>query len=281
MGEVYAKLEGYPGEICKAIHEHYAPERAGGELPKSEIGAVVGCADRMDTIVGCFAVGLEPSGSSDPFALRRHALAVIRIVEKMGWDVSLEEFIQTSILILREEIALENDNVFFSVRGFFRERYKQMMLRLGYDSDLIEAVISVEFDRIHQLHPRIDQLKRFVSESTEFHELAFTFKRIINILKKQAVSFEVDPSFFREDCESDLWETYQSLKDEIQGCLERLNYYDALGMLGRLRKPVDDFFDGVEILTKKDEALKANRVGLLQHLARVFLSVADLSKFSI
>jgi len=281
MGEVYASLEGYPGEICNAIREHYAPERAGGELPQSEIGAIVGCADRMDTIVGCFAVGLEPSGSSDPFALRRHALAVIRIMEKMGWDLSLEEFIQTSISILQKEIASNNDMLFSRVRGFFRERYKQMMLRLGYDSDLIEAVISVEFDRIHQLHTRIDQLKRFVSESKEFQELAFTFKRIINILKKQAVPFEVDPGFFKEDCESDLWEIYQSLKDEVHDCLEEMKYYEAMHLLGRLRKPVDAFFDGVEILTKEDEALRANRVGLLQHLAKVFLRVADLSKFSI
>jgi glycyl-tRNA synthetase beta chain len=131
------------------------------------------------------------------------------------------------------------------------------------------------------LRTRIDQLKRYASESKEFHELAFTFKRIINILKKQAVTFEVDPAFFREDCESDLWEIYQSLKDEVHECLEKMKYYDALSLLGRLRKPVDEFFDGVEILTKEDEALKANRVGLLQHLARVFLSVADLSKFSI
>jgi len=235
----------------------------------------------MDTIVGCFAVGLEPSGSSDPFALRRHALAVIRIMEKMGWDLSLEEFIQTSISILQKEIASNNDMLFSRVRGFFRERYKQMMLRLGYDSDLIEAVISVEFDRIHQLHTRIDQLKRFVSESKEFQELAFTFKRIINILKKQAVPFEVDPGFFKEDCESDLWEIYQSLKDEVHDCLEEMKYYEAMHLLGRLRKPVDAFFDGVEILTKEDEALRANRVGLLQHLAKVFLRVADLSKFSI
>ena len=281
MGEVYAREEGYPEEICGAIHGHYLPERAGGELPESEIGAIVGCADRMDTIVGCFAVGLEPSGSSDPFALRRHALAIIRIVEAMGWNVSLLEFIRKSISILGEEIELEKDRVFSCVVDFFRERYKQMMLRLGYDTDLVEAVISVEFDRIHQLHSRIDQLKRFTLESKEFHGLALTFKRIINILKKQEVMLEVAPGLLRETCESDLWEIYQSLKDEVFECMEKMKYYEALTLLGRLRKPVDEFFDGVEILTKEDEALKTNRVGLLQHLAGVFLSVADLSKFSI
>lgn len=281
MGEVYARMEGYPDEICSAIREHYAPARAGDELPGSEIGAIIGCADRMDTIVGCFAVGLEPSGSSDPFALRRHALAVIRIVEHMGWDISLREFIEKSMSILEEEVAFHREEVFFSVMAFFRERYRQMMLRLGYESDLIEAVISVEFDRIHQLRARIDQLKRFVSESKEFNDLAFTFKRIINILKKQDVAFEVNPHFFKEKCESDLWEAYEPLKDEIHECLEKQKYYEAMRLLGRLRKPVDAFFEGAEILTKEDEALKANRLGILQHLAKVFLSVADLAKFSI
>ena len=281
MGREYARMEGVPEEVCMGVYEHYLPTRAEGPLPTSEIGAVVGLADRMDTIAGCFAIGLEPSGTADPFALRRHALAIIRIVENMVWDLSLKEFIEKSLFILHEETEFDKDRVFAKVSDFFRERYKQRMLRSGYENDLIEAVISVEFDRINELRSRIDQLKGFISESGEFNELAMTSKRVTNILKKQEKPFEVDPVIFEETCESDLWEVYQALKDNVYGCLERMDYYEALSIMARLRKPVNAFFDGVEILTKESEALKANRIGVLQHLNRLFLSVADFSKFSI
>jgi len=281
MGMEYARLEGYPEEICLAIHEHYFPTKAGGELPFSRIGAVVGCADRMDTIAGIFAIGREPTGSADPFALRRHALAIIRIIEDKGWDISLEEFVERAISILGEELRFDGDHVFKRVVEFFRERYKQMMLRSGYESDLIEAIISVAFDRIKELRSRIEQLMRFASDSAEFEPLALTFKRVTNILKKQEKPFQVDPGLFNEPCEVVLWDTYEALKDVVHACLERSDYYEALDLLVRLRKPVDDLFDGVEILTKEGQAIRENRVGLLQGLARLFLSVADFSKFSI
>ncbi len=281
MGREYARLEGMPEEVCLGIYEHYLPARAEGRLPTSKIGAVVGLADRMDTIVGCFAVGLEPSGTADPFALRRHSLAIIRVIEDMGWDLSLKEFIAKGLSVLRDETEFDSDRVFAKVSAFFRERYKQLMLRSGYKTDLIEAVISVEFDRINDLRSRIDQLKKFASESREFHDLALTFKRVTNILKKQGKTFEVDTTLFKETSESALWKTFQALKDDVYGCLGRKDYYGALGLMIKLRKPVDDFFDEVEILTKENEALKANRVGILQQLSKLFLSVADLSKFSI
>ena len=281
MGKEYAQLEGYPDEVCSGIYEHYLPLRAGGQLPIFKIGAVVGMADRMDTIAGCFVVGLEPSGSADPFALRRHALAIIRIAEDMGWDISLKEFIEQALSLLKEEIEFDNAQMLSRIMAFVRERYKNMMLRSGYESDLIEAVISVDFDRIQELRSKIDQLKRFSSESEEFHQLALTFKRVSNILKKQDKPFETDPALFREDCEGTLWKTFQTLKDDVYNSLEREEYLNALGLMAKLRKPVDDFFDGVEVLTKDNQDLRENRVGLLQQIAGLMLLIADFSKFSI
>lgn len=281
MGREYARMDGYPEEVCLGIYEHYLPLRSGGQLPTSKIGAIVGLADRMDTIVGCFAIGLEPSGSADPFALRRHALAVIRIIEDMGWDLPLLQFIQKSLSVLSEEMELDNAEVLTRVADFFRERYKNMMLGAGYESDQIEAVISLGLERINQLRERIDQLNRFASESDEFQELALTFKRVSNILKKQDALFEVNPSLFQEECESTLWEAYQSLEGDVHAYLDRGAYYEALEVMVGLRKPVDLFFDGVEVFTKDDKPLRENRVGILQHVAGLFMSVADLSKLSI
>jgi len=107
MGREYALLDGHPEEVCLAIQEHYLPARAGGELPSSVLGGIIGVADRIDTIAGCFAVGLEPTGAADPFALRRHALAVIRILEQKGWEISLRKLIEEALSYLSDAIVME------------------------------------------------------------------------------------------------------------------------------------------------------------------------------
>jgi len=280
VGKAYAALEGYEKNICSGIHEHYLPLKSGGTLPQSKIGAVVGIADRLDTISGCFAVGLEPTGKADPFALRRHALAIIRMLEDMGWDLSFKELVGKALSLLAGEIEFDFDTTFARVLDFIRERYKNMMLRSDFASDLVEASICGEFDRILSLRPKMEQLKEFTLSSDEFTPLALTFKRVNNIIKKQTRVFEVTPDLFKEDAEKHLWETYQALKDDVAGCIEKSAFLDALGLMTKLRTPVDQLFDEVEILTG-DDALRENRVGLLQMISKLVLTVADFSKFSI
>jgi glycyl-tRNA synthetase beta chain len=281
MGREYALLEGYPDDICQAILEHYLPTGAGGELPESDLGALVGLADRMDTITGCFAVGLEPTGDADPFALRRHALAIIHILEKKKWNVSLQDFISRSLDILSETIAFDRTAILEKVVEFFRERYKQLMLRAGYTSELVEAVLSVNFDLIPMIRPKIDQLKTFSREEEEFESLVLSNKRISNILKNQEDITGIDRNLFQHECEARLWETFLGLKDDIQEKIRSGQYTEALNLMMRLRKPVDDFFDSVEVLTKENPDLRKNRIGILRNLLRLFLSLADFSKLSI
>ncbi len=281
MGEVYARDEKYPDEVCLAVREHYLPSRAEGPLPTSTVGAVVSLADRMDTICGCFAVGLVPTGNTDPFALRRHALAIIRTIEAMEWRISLNEFIEKSLSILGEELKFDVQTVREGVQEFFRERYRHMLLRSDYASDPIQAILSVSIDNLCDLRARIDQLSGFSQKAEEFPALIATSKRISNILKSQEEAFEVSPERFLEDCESALWKVFLGTQKDVNRCLEKGAYEEALNHLVRLREPVDHFFEGVEILTKKDESLRENRVGVLQCLSRLFLSVADFSKFSV
>jgi glycyl-tRNA synthetase beta chain len=237
-------------------------------------------ADRMDTISGFFAIGLEPTGAADPFALRRHALAIIRIFEEMQWDISLQELIAISLSNLRQDVEFDENTIAQKITGFFRERYKSMALRSGYESDLIDAVLSANFDRIHQLRSRTDQLRRFMTESEEFESLALTFKRITNILKKQDKPLDVNTSLLKEPCEQKLWEAYETLKSDIHRLLGQKAYLEALNLITRLRRPVDDLFNGVAIFAE-DTQLRDNRVAMLQDLTRLFLSLADFSKFSI
>ena len=281
MGEIYARLDGHPEEVCVAIREHYMPLRAGGELPKSVIGAVVGIADRMDTIVGCFAVGLEPTGTADPFALRRHALAILRILEEFSAPVYLTDFIEKAAQILERDVSFDKKAIVSKVNEFFRERYKQLMLRSGYGPDEIEAIISAEFDRIDLLRPRIEAIRRFAQAREEFEGLATTFKRVKNILKKAQRRYEVDPGLFKQRCEAELWNLYQASREGLQDAVKEGNYNRAFEMLRDFRAPVNKLFEEVEILTKEDERLKENRLGLLQAVKQLFLRVADFSKFSI
>jgi glycyl-tRNA synthetase beta chain len=202
-------------------------------------------------------------------------------MDHMQWEISIREFVEEALSILQEDIQFDRVEILSRVEDFIRDRYKFMALRAGYPSDLVEAVVSVNFDRIHDVGRRIEQLKEFAKKSEELEALAQTFKRVTNILKNQEGQFQVKPHLFRESCESALWETCQELKAEVERCVGTGRYDEALDYMVKLRKPVDEFFDGVEILTKESEALKHNRVGVLQRLSGLFLSVADFSKFSI
>jgi len=192
----------------------------------------------------------------------------------------LRSFVMESLSILKEKIDMDRDRTFSMIIDFFKERYRNMMLRAGYESDLVDAIISVTFDQIWELQLRIKALKKFRSESEEFHDLALTIKRVSNILKKQKKTFDIDPALFREECEVALWKAYQDLKGEFSDALEKEDYYKAFNLLTRITSPVNTFFDGVEIMTKDNPGLMENRVGLLQHLERLFISVADFSRLS-
>ena len=155
------------------------------------------------------------------------------------------------------------------------------MLRSDYSPDLVEAVVSAEFDRLHHLSYRFGDLKRFVSEFSDLEPLALMFKRMVNIQKNQTGALLVRPDLLKEPSESQLWTRYQGIKDRFRGLIDDKNYFEALNLLVSLKEPVDEFFKGVEILTKKDEELKNNRVALLKELTQLFLSIADFSKFAI
>ena len=182
---------------------------------------------------------------------------------------------------LNQELDFPVEKTFAGVVAFVRERYKNLLLGEGYEPDLIEAVLSAGFDNICSLRPRIEQLKQFAAQSEDFSLLAFTFKRVTNILKKETISFAVDSGLFQDREETALWETFQNVRDRVHEMLEGRRFFQALGAMAELRKPVDLFFDGVEVMVKDNEALRKNRIGLLQQIERLVLLVADFSKFSI
>jgi glycyl-tRNA synthetase beta chain len=154
------------------------------------------------------------------------------------------------------------------------------MLQEGYGYDVVEAVLSVRFDLIPRLRPAMDALSRFKDSSSEFYSLVLAFKRATNILKKQDRQCEVAPDTLEDRCEAELWAAYKQASGEVVRLVEQGRDYEALERLAALRAPVDAFFDGVEVLTQEERA-RENRVGIVQRVSRLFLEVADFSKFSL
>jgi glycyl-tRNA synthetase beta chain len=280
MGKEYARLDGYPEDICIAISDHYLPIQAESQLPESLIGSIVGIADRLDTIVGFFSVGLEPDGTADPYALRRQALAIIRIVRDKKIAISFQDFIHKSASILNETISFDQKEVEDSVSNFIKNRFKNLLLSEGITQDFIEAVISIDFNFLHQVEKKIEALQRFRDISKDFETLAIAFKRIINIGKGFEETYSVNPDLFEHKSEEGLWKTFQLVKDEAKREIDRENYFEALSIISRIIKPVDEFFSEVMVMAE-DRRIKENRLGILKSLHQFFLQVADFSKFSI
>jgi glycyl-tRNA synthetase beta chain len=280
MGKEYARLDGYHEDICIAISDHYLPIQAESQLPESLIGSIVGIADRLDTIVGFFSMGLEPDGTADPYALRRQALAIIRIVRDKKIAISFQDFIHKSASILNETISFDQKEVEDSVSIFIKNRFKNLLLSEGITQDFIEAVISIDFNFLHQIEKKIQALQRFRDISKDFETLAISFKRIINIGKGFEETYSVNPDLFEHKSEEGLWKTFQLVYDEAKREIDRENYFEALSIISRIIKPVDEFFSEVMVMAE-DRRIKENRLGILKSLHQFFLQVADFSKFSI
>jgi glycyl-tRNA synthetase beta chain len=278
VGREYARLSGEKAEIAEAIYEHYLPGFAGDRLPSSPIGDIVSIADKMDTIVGSFGIGLVPTGTADPFGLRRQALGIIRIILEKKYSLSLSQLIEESENLLKEKMERPFSEVKKEVLDFFRVRYQNFLLDKGYPFDVVEAVLSISFDELLDVQYRIDALKR-AREWKDFDSIVIGFKRAINILKGYSSKKEINPSLFSEPAEQNLHQSFLEAKDRIEIHLNKRNYESALLEMTRMKKPIDEFFDGVMVMVE-EEAVRNNRLALLDEIGKIFLRIADFSKLT-
>jgi glycyl-tRNA synthetase beta chain len=278
VGREYARLSGERPEIAEAIYEHYLPGFAGDRLPSSPIGDIVSIADKMDTIVGCFGVGLAPTGTADPFGLRRQALGILRIILEKKYSLSLRGLIEMSGKQLEEKMERPFEVVEQEVSDFFRVRYQNFLLDKGYAFDVTDAVLSVSFDELLDVQGRMDALRK-AREWGDFESIVVAFKRAMNILKGAPSGGTVNPSLFAESAEKNLSQAFVAAREKITASLNVRNYEAALLEMTRMKKPIDDFFDGVMVMVE-DEAVRNNRLALLDEIGKLFLRVADFSKLT-
>lgn len=269
MGREYALRQGEPKSVAAAIHEHYLPRFAGDRLPETPEGKALAVADRIDSIAGCFSVGLVPSGSEDPYALRRQAIGVIHILNESG-PHSLIDLIWKALDVLGEKVP-DKYRVKQEIIDFFRGRYYNLLTADGTRYDSVEAVLAAGLDDLFDVKVRLDALERFRSEegSTAF---ITAVKRVNNIISKGA-DFPVEESLFREDAERTLWREFNRVRERAGGLVP----YEALHACAALVPFINGFFDNVLVMDK-DERVKNNRLGLLNEISGTAGAVASFSK---
>ena len=276
MGRYYALHDGAPPEVADAIEDHYKPRFAGDSLPRHRIGMVVALADKLETLVGLFSIGQIPTGDKDPFALRRHALGVIRILVEGKLDLRVDD------LLAAAEKPFSNVQAEHraALLGFIFDRLANSLREQGYGAQEVDAVLSLQPQRLADVIHRLTAVRTFAA-LPEAPALAAANKRVGNILKKVngEVTATVATSLLKESAEITLNSTLASVKPQADAAFERGDYTASLQALAALKAPVDAFFDSVMVNTE-DEKLRNNRLGLLATLHQAMNRVADLSKLA-
>ncbi len=279
MGREYALADGEDPEVAEAVMEHYLPLRAGGELPRGRTGAVLSVADKLDTIAGCFAVGLVPTGAADPFALRRGALGVINIFIDNGWQMSLAPLVDKALASLTDWAKRPAKESKAAILEFIKTRLKNMMTGRGISGDGAEAVLSIYGDQPLAAMQRALALEELKSQEG-FKDLAQIFKRVVNIIKK----FGAKDDFANWErlslpAEKNLLERTADLEGKTRAYLATGDFTALMAQIASLREPMDKFFEDV-LVDDPDPEIKAARIALLTRVSRIFEQVADFSRIS-
>ncbi|MCB5186717.1 glycine--tRNA ligase subunit beta [Methylobacillus caricis] len=278
MGRYYAQHEGLDNDIAYAIEDHYKPRFAGDELPRNQVGAVIALADKLETLVGLFSIGEKPTGEKDPFALRRHAIGILRLLTESGIAIPLDQLLQLAFSAFQH--TFDQQAVLLALNEFIFDRLAGNLRDNGYSAQEVDAVLALKPQLLAEIPKRLEAVRAFAS-LPEAESLAAANKRVGNILKKaeSSVSANIDNTLLQEEAEQALAQVLANVKPAADAAFEAGDYAKSLQTLAALRTPVDAFFDNV-MVNADDPALKANRLGLLATLHQAMNQVADLSRLA-
>ena len=275
MGGYYARHDGLSHDIADAIEDHYRPRFAGDELPRNNVGLVVALADKLETLVGMFGIGNLPSGDKDPFALRRHALGIIRMLMDKDLALDWRQLLALAVPVFGDKIADPSE----ALTTFLFDRLAGSLREQGFSAQEVDAVLALHPARLGQV-PKLLAAVRAFAALPESPALAAANKRIGNILKKaDEVDAHVNPALLKENAEQALYEVMQRLLPESEALFKAGDYTGSLQTLAALRSPVDAFFDDV-MVNAEEMDVRLNRQGLLKCLHEAMNRVADLSRLA-
>lgn len=277
MGRYYAQNDGLDAAVADAIEDHYKPRFAGDELPRGDVGVVVALADKLETLVGMFGIGNLPTGDRDPFALRRHALGVIRMLVEKDLPLDLDTLLVGTLPAFGDKIT----DATAQLQEFFYDRLAVSLREQGFSAQEIDAVLALRPQRLSDVQKRLEAVRAFAA-LPEAPALAAANKRVSNILKKAEgeIQAQVNEALLVEQAEKDLYAVLQVVAPKAQQQIESGSYTSSLKTLAALRAPVDVFFEHV-MVNAEDEMIKKNRLAILAVLQVNLRKLADLSKLSM
>jgi glycyl-tRNA synthetase beta chain len=283
VGGLYSRAQGESEAVAAAVYDHYRPVGLDDPIPRNSTGCAVALADKLDSIVGCFSVGVVPTGSSDPFALRRAALGIVKIILERRLPVSLSQTIAAAAKSLhthppKRHLTPAHEK---QVLEFILDRAKFVLReKSGFAYDEVNAAFAAGSDDLVEVEKRLKALK-VIRRSKNFEPLAISFKRIRNILEKANLPAEtlhvVDEKFFEKDIERELYAAVRKAAARVVEDKRAGKYLEALEEISRLRGVIDGFFEQVMVMAE-DEAIRRNRLSMLSEILREFTTIADFSE---
>ncbi|WP_310550274.1 glycine--tRNA ligase subunit beta [Paenibacillus glufosinatiresistens] len=279
MGEDYARKAGEPETIAKAVFEHYQPRFAGDDVPSTEAGALVSIADKIDTIVGCFSIGIIPTGSQDPYALRRQSAGIVQIVLERGLEIELGDIFDIAVDVHENvrNLKLSANELRINLYEFFGLRVKRLLSDLGIRYDVVDAAMSAGYDDIAAVVARSRALAETIASQVDFKATVDSFTRVSNLAAKAESGDAVDTGVFDDPAEQALYEGWQSLRIPYAKALEIKDAAEALRLLSGLKEAVTSFFDSVMVMAE-DDAVRRNRLALLSGIDADLKRFADFGK---
>lgn len=284
IGGYYAVNDGYNENIAKALSEQYLPAFSGDRLPETPVGAVLSLSDKLDNLASFFMLGLTPTGTEDPFALRRQALGIISILIDKKYNISLSELFKktlhifkniselNSLLVARYSLLLDD------LIKFFEQRIEPLFQSHGYPLDSISAVMNFVKDKpLYTVKERLDAIQKF-KEDPDYESFILAIKRVNNIASKNEAP-PVNTGLFTEEEESMLYKEVESIATGINSLVSENKYYDAIKILSSLKNPINKFFDKVLVMDKNED-IKQNRLSLIKNIQKLAFQIADFSKLS-
>ena len=275
MGEKYALTSGEDPVVARAIFEHYLPRHGEDKLPQSMEGALVSIADKIDTIAGCFAVGIEPTGSQDPYALRRQAAGICSIILDKQLDLNLTVLIEQALDNYEGKLDLNKEKLIQTIYNFFEQRVRNILHEKGHRYDVIESIITAGYDNLSQTILRAQALEKVKGTDT-FSKLLTAFTRANNLAKK-AESNIIKEEYLVEKVEQDLYAELIRVEKQVKENIETQDYQLALEAVANLEEQINAFFEGVMVMVE-DENIKNNRLALLCKVTKLVEPIADLTK---
>ncbi|MFR1318391.1 MAG: glycine--tRNA ligase subunit beta [Peptostreptococcus anaerobius] len=274
MGMQYSRLEGKNDTVSKAIYEHYMPRFNGDTVPSTMEGAILSIIDKMDTIAGFFAIGIQPTGSADPFALRRQCIGILTILLEKNIEIDVARLASIS-LDQYSSVEFDKDSVIDNIIEFFNERTKNMFKDMGIRYDVVEAVLASDEKNISDLYVRAEAMNKWIDRDS-LTDMLVAFNRVSN-LAEGAETDKIDQALLLEDVEKELYDNFKDVDSKISDLMDQKEYTKSLDAFASLKPVVDNFFDNVMVMSDNPK-LRTNRLALLKNISDSMLKVCDLTK---